>query len=87
MAYRSSALLCGGVFFSACKVLGLARLRTLTIHHGPHTFVSHALAGRRSPAEVKSAAGHTSLLTTSVYLHVAVDDDGEVGSLFEFSIT
>jgi hypothetical protein len=32
---------------------------------------------------VKAAAGHTSLLTTSVYLHVAVDDDGEVGSLFD----
>lgn len=31
-----------------------------------------------------SAAGHASLLTTSVYLHVAVDDDGELGSLFEF---
>jgi integrase/recombinase XerD len=71
-------------FLSACKVLGLARLRTLTIHHGRHTFVSHALAGRRSLAEVKSAAGHTSLLTTSVYLHVAVDDDGELGTLFEF---
>jgi hypothetical protein len=46
--------------------------------------VSHALAGRRSLAEVKAAAGHTSLLTTSVYLHVAVDDDGELGKLFEF---
>ena len=32
-------------FLSACKVLGLARLRTLTIHHGRHTFISHALAG------------------------------------------
>jgi integrase len=71
-------------FLSACKVLGIARLRTLTIHHGRHTFVSHALAGRRSLAEVKAASGHSSLLTTSVYLHVAVDDDGEVGSLFEF---
>src|SRR5271167_4418738 len=72
-------------FLSACKVLGLARLRTLTIHHGRHTYISHALAGGRSLAEVRNAAGHASLLTTSVYLHVAVDDDGEVGSLFEFS--
>jgi integrase/recombinase XerD len=71
-------------FLSACKVLGLARLRTLTIHHGRHTFISHALAGRRTLAEVRAAAGHTSLLTTSVYLHVAVDDDGELGTLFEF---
>jgi hypothetical protein len=30
------------------------------------------------------AAGHASLLTTSVYLHVAVDDDGEPGKLFEY---
>jgi integrase len=71
-------------FLSACKVLGLARLRTLTIHHGRHTFISYALFGGRSLAEVRIAAGHASLLTTSVYLHVAVDDDGEVGSLFEF---
>jgi integrase/recombinase XerD len=71
-------------FLSGCKVLGLARLRTLTIHHGRHTYISHALAGGRSLAEVRVAAGHSSLLTTSVYLHVAVDDDGELGSLFEF---
>jgi integrase len=71
-------------FLSACKVLGLARLRTLTIHHGRHTYISHALAGGKSLAEVRIAAGHTSLLTTSVYLHVAVDDDGELGSLFSF---
>jgi integrase len=71
-------------FLSACKVLGMARLRTLTIHHGRHSFVSHALAGGRSLAEVRIAAGHSSLLTTSVYLHVAVDDDGELGSLFGF---
>jgi integrase len=71
-------------FLSACKILGMARLRTLTIHHGRHTFISHALFGGRSLAEVREAAGHASLLTTSVYLHVAVDDDGELGSLFEF---
>jgi integrase len=69
-------------FLTACKVLGLARLRTLTIHHGRHTYVSHALAGGRTLAEVRAAAGHASLLTTSVYLHVAVDDNGELGNLF-----
>jgi hypothetical protein len=72
-------------FLSACKALGLPRLRTLTIHHGRHTFISHALAFGRILAEVRAAAGHASLLTTSVYLHVAVDDDGEVGRLFQFS--
>jgi integrase len=39
-------------FLSGCKVLGIARLRTLTIHHGRHTWISHALAGGRSLASV-----------------------------------
>jgi integrase len=69
-------------FRSACKSLGLERLRTLTIHHGRHTFVSHALAGGRTLAEVRQAAGHASLITTSVYLHIAVDDDATPGNLF-----
>jgi integrase len=69
-------------FHTACRVLGWDRLRTLTIHHGRHTFISHALAGGRSLAEVKAAAGHASLLTTSVYLHVVVDEPEELGSLF-----
>jgi integrase len=71
-------------FLTACRVLGNARVRMLTIHHGRHTFISHALAGGRTLAEVRVAAGHSSLLTTSVYLHVAVDDEGEVGGLFDF---
>jgi hypothetical protein len=32
-------------FRTACKVLGAARLESLTIHHGRHTFISHAVAG------------------------------------------
>lgn len=69
-------------FRTACKPLGLERLRHLTIHHGRHTFISHALAGGRTLAEVKSAAGHASLVTTSIYLHIAVDDDATPGQLF-----
>ena len=69
-------------FRTACKSLGLERLRRLTIHHGRHTFVSHALAGGRTLAEVRQAAGHANLITTSVYLHIAVDDDATVGNLF-----
>ena len=53
----------------------------LTIHHGRHTFISHALAGDRTLAEVRDAAGHANVSITSAYLHVAVDDD-EVGDLF-----
>jgi integrase len=70
-------------FRTACKPLGLERLRGLTIHHGRHTFVSHALAGGRTLAEVKVAAGHSSLVTTSIYLHIAEDDDATPGRLIE----
>jgi integrase len=70
-------------FQTACGVLGWERVRALTLHHGRHTFVSHALAGGRTLAEVRAAAGHASLQTTSVYIHVAVDDDGQLGDLFK----
>jgi integrase len=68
-------------FRTACKVLGPERLKTLTIHHGRHTFISHALAGGRTLAEVRDAAGHSNVSITSGYLHVAVEEDG-LGSLF-----
>ena len=71
-------------FRTACKTLGLARLRTLTTHHGRHTFISHALAGGRTLAEVRDAAGHANVSVTSCYLHVMVDEDSCVGNLFEF---
>jgi integrase len=69
-------------FFSICKILGPERLRTLTIHHGRHTFISHALAGGRTLAEVRAAAGHSNVAVTSVYLHVVVDEGEVVGDLF-----
>lgn len=68
-------------FRTACKVLGPERLKTLTIHHGRHTFISHALAGGRTLAEVRDAAGHSNVSITSIYLHVAVEEEG-LGSLF-----
>jgi len=68
-------------FRTACRVLGAERLESLTIHHGRHTFISHALAGGRTLAEVRDAAGHSNVSITSGYLHVAVDDN-EVGALF-----
>jgi len=69
-------------FRTACKVLGPERLASLTIHHGRHTFLSHALAGGRTLAEVRDAAGHTNVTVTSGYLHAAVDDQEIVGRLF-----
>lgn len=70
-------------FRTACKVLGLERLESLTIHHGRHTFISHALAGGRTLAEVRDAAGHANVSITSGYLHVVVGDT-KVGALFCF---
>ena len=69
-------------FLTGCKCLEAERVSDLTIHHGRHTFISHALAGGRTLAEVKGAAGHSSLTTTSAYLHIAVEDSGDVGTLF-----
>ena len=71
-------------FRTACKVLGPARLESLTIHHGRHTFISHALAGGRTLAEVRDAVGHSNVSITSAYLHVAVEDEQSLGSLFAF---
>lgn len=44
-------------FLTACRVLGVERQKTRTIHHGRHTFLSCALAGGRTLAEVCNAAG------------------------------
>jgi integrase/recombinase XerD len=71
-------------FLTACKILGRDRLRTLTIHHGRHTFISHALAGGRTLAEVRAAAGHSNVAVTSAYLHIVVDDSEPVGNLFRY---
>ena len=62
-------------------MLGPERLKTLTIHHGRHTFISHALAGDRTLAEARDAAGHSNVSITSGYLHVAVEDEA-LGRLF-----
>ena len=34
--------------------------------------------------EVRDAAGHSNIATTSIYLHTVTDDDGEVGGMFAF---
>ena len=72
-------------FLAACCCLGDERVAELTIHHGRHSFVSHALHGGRSLAEVRDAAGHSNIAMTSLYTHVAADDQGEVGDLFDFN--
>lgn len=71
-------------FRTACSVLGKNRLKGLTIHHGRHSFCSHALAGGKSLAAVRDAAGHANIATTSVYLHVIEEEEDGTGDLFAF---
>ena len=71
-------------FISSCRVLGKERQRHLTIHHGRHSFCSHALAGGRTLAEVRDAAGHRNISTTSIYAHIVTDGD-EPGDIFAFN--
>jgi integrase/recombinase XerD len=72
-------------FKTAIKVLGKERQALLSIHSGRHSFCSHALAGGRSLAEVRDAAGHSNISTTSIYLHAVREDDEQVGNLFDFT--
>ena len=90
--YRfSSGLLCiarvhcqAETYSEEAKKAGESYNKRFTIHHGRHSFCSHALAGGRSLAEVRDAAGHADISSTSVYTHV-VSGDEEVGSLFDFA--
>jgi len=43
------------------------------------------LAGGRTLAEVRDAAGHCNVSITSAYLHVAVEDEADVGNLFRIA--
>jgi integrase len=52
----------------AIKVLGKERVKHLSIHKGRHSFCSHALAAGHTLAEVRAAAGHAKIATTTVYL-------------------
>lgn len=69
-------------FKASVGVLGAERQADLSIHCGRHSFCSHALAGGRTVAEVRDAAGHANISTTSIYLHTVSEDD-TVGNLFD----
>lgn len=64
-------------FQASCRCLN----RHVTIHDGRHSFVSHALHAGRSVVEVRDAAGHSNIATTSIYAHLVGDDD-TVGDIF-----
>lgn len=71
-------------FKTALRILGAERQSELSIHCGRHSFCSHALAGGRNLVEVRDAAGHANVSTTSLYLH-ATDDSAEKGDLFSWA--
>lgn len=51
------------------------RAKMLSTHSGRHSFCSHAIHIGRSPAEVRDAAGHSSISVTDIYAH-AIDREG-----------
>lgn len=65
------------------RILGAERMEELSVHSGRHSFCTHALAGGRNLIEVRNAAGHSNIATTSAYLHL-LETDESVGSLFSF---
>ena len=71
-------------FKACCRILGAERVTNITTHTGRHTFVSFALHFGRNVVEVKAAAGHSSLGTTTLYAHLVDVDDCQVGDLFAF---
>jgi len=62
-------------------VLGAERASGLSIHKGRHSFCSNALNAGKSLVEVRDAAGHSSVQTTNIYLHLASSDE-TVGNIF-----
>ena len=51
--------------------------RKMAFRHG-------LLEGGRTLAEIRDAAGHVNVSTTSIYLHTVRDDDETIGNLFAF---
>lgn len=49
------------------------RVEQLSIHSGRHSFCSHLLAAGFTLAQVRDWAGHSSISTTSIYLHADLD--------------
>jgi integrase/recombinase XerD len=68
---------------TSIRRLGKERVAQLHIHCGRHSFCSHALAAGRSLVEVRDAAGHDSIATTNIYLHVVGLGDG-VPDIFSY---
>jgi len=61
------------------------RVEQLSIHSGRHSFASHLLKKGFSLVQVRDWLGHSSISTTSVYLHVDPDEGEEVLDAFQFA--
>lgn len=62
------------------------RVEQLSIHSGRHSFCSHLLAAGFTLAQVRDWAGHSSISTTSIYLHADLDPSAgeEILESFDF---
>ncbi|RCS51923.1 site-specific integrase [Bremerella cremea] len=60
------------------------RVEQLSIHSGRHSFASHLLKRGFSLVQVRDWLGHSSIATTSVYLHTDPDEGSEVLEAFAF---
>lgn len=63
---------------AAIRCLGPERRAQLSVHCGRHTFASLSHAAGHSPVEVQAALGHSSVHTTSLYLHAVPTDVPDV---------
>lgn len=68
----------------ACRPI-LSSGKRITTHTGRHTFATHALAAGFPPQSVRSALGHTSLATTTLYAHI-LDDPACDGQLYNTKV-
>ena len=67
---KENVPLSGSAFYRIVKSVCVgAGHPTASCHHLRHCFASHSLAGGATVQDVRSACGHTSLSTTSRYLH------------------
>jgi integrase len=60
---------------SIMRILGKERAKQVSIHKGRHSFCSHSALMGRSIIEIQKAAGHASVDTTSIYLHLLERDN------------